>query len=98
MHVSWHTVSNLFYLLRRGRGATRTIEFLHDLVKISTVATVSHADALRAFGYSLNDFEDALQLSAAESCGADILVTRNKADFGHPLNIGLLTPEEFVSL
>ena len=96
MCVSWHTLSNLFYILRRDRGAEKTIEFLRHLLSITTVAPVGHTDAFRAIGFGLNDFEDALQLSAAESCRANVILTRNKADFGNPANIAVLTPEEFA--
>ena len=50
---------------------------------------------VRAAGFGLNDFEDALQLSAAESCQAEVILTRNKADFSNPPKIAVLTPEEF---
>ena len=96
MHISWHTLSNLFYILRRDRGAVETVEFLRHLLGISTVASVGHAAALRAVEFGLNDFEDALQLSAAESCRADVILTRNKTDFGSPPKIAVLTPEEFA--
>jgi predicted nucleic acid-binding protein len=96
LFVSWHTLSNLFYILRRDRGTEKTVEFLRQLLTISTVAPVSHADALRAIGYGLKDFEDALQLSSAEGCKADVILTRNKADFGNPANITVLSPEEFA--
>jgi predicted nucleic acid-binding protein len=95
MFVSWHTLSNLFYILRRDRGAEKTIEFLRHLLSISTVSPVGHADALRAIGRGLNVFEDALQFSAAESCRADVILTRNKSDFGSMPSITVLTPEEF---
>lgn len=95
MRISWHTLSNLFYILRRDRGAAKAVEFLRHLLSISTVAPVAHTDAIRAVGYGLNDFEDALHLSAAESCRADVILTRNKGDFGNPPNIAVLTPEEF---
>jgi len=29
----------------------------------------------------MNEFEDALQIAAAERCGADVIVTRNTTDF-----------------
>ena len=96
MLVAWHTLSNLFYILRRDEGAEKTLGFLRHLLSISTVAPVGHADALRAIEYGLNDFEDALQRSAAEGCRADAILTRNKADFGNPPGIALLTPEEFA--
>ena len=96
--VAWHTLSNLFYILRRDEGPEKTFAFLRHLLTISTVAPVGHADALRAIEYGLNDFEDALQLSAAEGSHADAILTRNKADFGNPPNIAVLTPEEFAPL
>lgn len=96
-YVAWHTLSNLFYILRRDRGVERTAEFLCDLLTKNTVATVGHADVWRAVGYDLTDFEDALQLAAAEACGADVVLTRNGAHFGSPARIRVLTPEEFVA-
>ena len=45
MLIAWHTLSNLFYILRRDRGAEKTVEFLRQLLTISTVATVGHGDA-----------------------------------------------------
>ena len=75
----------------------RPSSVIRHLLSISTVAPVGHADALRAIGYGLTDFEDALQLSAAESCRCEVILTRNKADFGNPANIAVLTPEEFAS-
>jgi len=98
MRVSWHTLSNPFYILRRDCGGEKTVEFIRHLLSISTVAPDGHADALRAVEFGLNDFEDALQLSAAKSCRADVILTRNKADFGNRPNIAVLTPEEFAPL
>lgn len=94
----WHTLSNLFYILRRDRGSQKAVEFLRDLLSVTTVTPVGHADALRAVDLGLNDFEDALQLSAAESCRADVIVSRNKADFGKSPKIPVLAPEEFAPL
>jgi predicted nucleic acid-binding protein len=93
--ISWHTLSNIFYILRRDRGAEKTMEFLRDLLSVAAVVSVGHADALRAIAFQLTDFEDALQLSAAESCRADVILTRNRTDFRNPPGISVLTPEEF---
>ena len=98
MLIAWHSLSNIFYVLRRAHGSEKTFAFLRHLLAISSVAPIGHADALRAIEHGLSDFEDALQLSAAESCRADAILTRNKADFGNPASIALLTPEEFAPL
>ena len=95
--VAWHTQSNLFHILRRQWGVEPTTEFLGDLLTKNTVATVGHTDALRALDYGPTDFEDALQVAAAEAFGATVVLTRNKAHFGTPARIRGLTPEEFVA-
>jgi predicted nucleic acid-binding protein len=96
LSVSWHTLSNIFYILRRDRGRAKAVEFIRQLLTFSNVAPVNHVDALRALDYRLNDFEDALQLSAAEGCRAELILTRNKVDFGASSPIAVLTPEEFA--
>ncbi len=97
LRIAWHTVANLFYILRKDRGGEKTVEFLRDLPAAFEVAPVAHTDALRALASGLRDLEDALQVSAAEACSADVILTRNKADFGTPAGISVLTPEEFSS-
>jgi len=50
---------------------------------------------VKALKSNLKDFEDAIQVSAAEYYEIEIIVTRNKSDF---LNSGLeiLTPKELI--
>jgi predicted nucleic acid-binding protein len=98
VHITWPTFSNLFYILRRDRGVEKAVEFLRELLEVSRVASVGHTEAVRAFEYGLADFEDALQRSAAEACEANVILTRNKSDFGSPSRILLLTPEEFAPI
>jgi len=44
----------------------------------------------------LKDFEDAMQVAAARSCGADVIVTRNLKDYQHaPLSA--LTPKQVLA-
>lgn len=79
--VAWHTLSNVYYILRSQADHDRAIEFLNDLLLWVRVAEVGHADAVRASGYGVRDLEDALQISAAEACSADAILTRNVGDF-----------------
>ena len=44
------------------------------------------------------DFEDALQIVAAERCGADVIVTRNITDFVGKTAVRVVVPEDFVDL
>ncbi len=42
----------------------------------------------------MSDFEDAMQVAAAKSGNADLIVTRNVADYRHAV-IPRITPQEF---
>ena len=94
--IAWHTLSNAFYLVRGHSKSTATaMQFIADLLAWADVAETSKADALWAVHAGLNDFEDALQLSAAISITADIVITRNTTDFKKS-SIPVMTPEEFL--
>lgn len=79
--VAWHTLANLSYLLRARAGGDAVRTFLREVTDFVTVAP-AHTDAFRyAAALGLSDFEDALQVAAAQACGARVIVTRNLADF-----------------
>ena len=59
------------------------------------MAPVSTADAQRTMQLNMKDFEDALQAVAAESCAADMIVTRNIKDFTGKTGIRIVRPEDF---
>ena len=94
--VAWHTLSNVYYILRKQKDHDRAIAFLQDLLHWAQVVAVSHGNAVRAFEYGLGDFEDALQLSAGEACAADVILTRNLADF-RDSPIRACSPDDFIS-
>ena len=49
-----------------------------------------------AAAFPMKDFEDATQVAAARSCGADVIVTRNLKDYPHaPLSA--LTPKQVLA-
>jgi len=79
--MAWHTVSNFYYLVvpRHGRDETRSL--LLDLVRFVEVAATD-TESLRIAGrLPMRDFEDAMQVAAAQVCAADIIATRNTRDF-----------------
>ena len=95
--IAWHTLSNVFYLVRGHSKSSQTaLQFVSDSLTWADVAETGKADALNAVGSGMNDFEDALQVAAALACGADIIVTRNTADFkASPLPV--MTPERCLA-
>lgn len=79
--IAWHTVSNFYYLVAPSRGRENVKKFIVELTRFVDVASTD-ADALRyAASLPMADFEDALQVAAARSAGARLIVTRNTKDF-----------------
>lgn len=79
--MAWHTVANLFYLVRPSRGSEATKEFLRDLTGFVTVAPTGTEDLRYAASLPMADLEDAMQIAAARACGAQYIATRNVKDF-----------------
>lgn len=91
--VAWHTLSNLYYLVRPVSGKDDARAFLGDLVDFVVVSPTDTDDFRYAVELPLGDFEDAMQVAAARACGATSIVTRNVPDFrGSP--IPAVTPDE----
>ena len=74
--VAWHSLTNCAYLLK---GSGRS--FLDKLLKVVRVAPAGDAVARRAMELPIRDLEDAFQVAAAIAWGAELIVTRNLADF-----------------
>ena len=94
--LAWHSVATLAYLIERERNVTMAREVITDLLTWAQVATTGHADALQALQLPMPDFEDALQVCAAQACGADYVITRNLRDFVKS-PVPTLTPEGFLA-
>lgn len=75
--VAWHTLANLYYLLRPVRGQQDARGFLRDLTALVRVAPTDSEAFRYATSLGMADFEDAMQVAAARSCGARFIATRN---------------------
>ncbi len=95
--ISWHTLSNCYYIMRRGRlSHAGTIACLRRALRWADVATAGKGVALRAMDLPMADFEDALQAACAEVEHADVIVTRNTKDFANS-PVPVLTPEDCLA-
>ena len=93
--IAWHGLATIYYLVSKAKSAATAQACVKALLAWAQVADTGHADALRAIGYSMFDFEDALQAAAAEASGASFIITRNGKDFANS-PIPVLTPEDFL--
>ena len=94
--LAWHSVATLAYLIERERSPAVAREVASELLTWGTVATTGHQDAVQALQMPMSDFEDALQVSAAQACRADYIITRNGRDFARS-PLPALSPEEFLA-
>ena len=95
-YVAWHTVSNFYYLVAPSRGDTNARDFIVELTRFVEVASTDTEALHYAVELPMSDFEDAMQVAAARSCGARYIVTRNVKDFTRS-PIPALTPQEALT-
>jgi predicted nucleic acid-binding protein len=94
--VAWHTIANFYYLVAPTRGGRPTRDFVLDLLRFAEAAPASTEALRKATRLQMKDFEDAMQVVAAEACGADVIATRNIRDYARsPLRAA--TPKVLVS-
>ena len=92
-----HTVTNLFYILRKNFSNTKCREIIMDVLTIFKVEKIDGEKIFRALiNENFKDFEDRLQIECAIAIDADYIITRDKNDFAGS-EISCLTPAEFCS-
>ena len=69
-YVAWHSVSNSHYIVAPTRGGLRTRDFIVELTRFMAMVFTNTEDIHYAAELSGADFEDALQVAAARTCGA----------------------------
>ena len=79
--MAWHTASTFYTLVVPRHGRNETRDLLLELSRFVEVAATD-TESLRLAGrIQMRDFEDAMQVAAAQACAADIIATRNTRDF-----------------
>ena len=95
LYMTASTITDLFYIIRKAKGKDVALAFIEDLLQYVDVAAVDKSVIMRALKLGLADFEDAVQVGAAEQAGIDIIITRNESDFENAA-IRALNPGEFL--
>jgi hypothetical protein len=96
-HVAAHTLTTLWYLLAKHRGAAYALGRVSDLLRVVGVALVDREVIQRALVGGFADFEDGVQMAAASAVAADYVATRNLIDFSRG-PVPALSPAELVAL
>ncbi len=97
-YVSASAVTDIYYIVRRTlKDAAAARKALKHLFEVVNVAGVSAQDIQRALDMPWDDFEDAVQYSAALSAKLDAVITRDKNGY-RSAQIPVYHPEEFLTL
>ncbi len=80
--VPAHAVTTVHYLVCKERDKATGRRFVADLIRVFRVAAVTETVLKRALDLDFADFEDAVCSAAAEEAGCELVVTRNRKDFG----------------
>lgn len=96
--VAVHTVSTVFYVLKKCLPPDELRDMLYDIfntIDVGSANIQSVQNALMRKDFS--DFEDALQYECALDQDVDCIVTRNRKDFGTS-SVPVYTPKEFLAI
>ena len=97
-YIAFHTLSILWYIIRKQFNEPKTREMVGELCNVVTVVGATQ-DQIKAAIKNTNfkDFEDCLQDECAQAVHADYIVTCNIKDYQHA-KTKTVTPDELLYL
>ncbi|MCL2719120.1 MAG: PIN domain-containing protein [Lachnospiraceae bacterium] len=97
-YIAFHTVPNVYYILRTNFSASQRREMLLELCDIVTVISANHSGVVKAIeNDEFSDLEDCLQDECAKMVRTDYIITRNIDDYKHS-DTKAISPEDFLNL
>lgn len=97
-YISLHSISNIFYILRKRYSAADRRKLLLNILSLLQVASADHESVRNALQREdFSDFEDCLQDECAKQVYADYIVTRNINDFTMS-DVPAVTPEDLLKI
>ncbi len=94
--VSFLTMANTAYVVRRGHTKEELYAFMTDLSAMVRTLSMTENQLTEALQCVETDFEDVLQYVCAKDNDCDVIVTRNARHFRFS-DLIVLTPKEFLS-
>ena len=95
-YIAAHSVTNIFYILRKNFSASKRKKMLVELCEFIEVAGIQKKQVIDALvNEDFDDLEDRLQVECARIVNADYIVTRNITDFSAS-PIPVILPEDFL--
>lgn len=96
LYLSAVSINNIYYILRKFLGHSKTIDVIETLVDITEIIGTNKQDIVQALQNNFSDFEDSIQYSTALQVeDLDAIVTRNIKDYKKS-KIAVMTPAHFL--
>lgn len=96
--IAVHSISNIFYILRKDYSIKERREILSELCSIFDVEGIDKVKLVEALqNENFSDFEDCLQMECAKAYRAEYIVTRNVGDY-KASEIKAVMPKEYIEL
>ena len=96
--IAAHSVSNMFFILRKDFSAEERREVLINLCALFDVEGIDKTKLMAGLqNEDFVDFEDCLQMECAKAYGAEFIVTRNINDY-KTSKVKAILPKDFLGL
>ncbi len=96
--IAAHSISNMFFILRKDYSVKERREVLSNLCSIFDVEGIDKTKLLAGLANKdFSDFEDCLQMECAKAYGAEYIVTRNISDY-EASEVSAIMPKEYLEL
>lgn len=97
-YIALHSVSNIFYILRKRYSAAGRRKLLLNILDLLQITGADHKHVRNALQRGdFSDFEDCLQDECAKQIHADYIVTRNPNDFSTS-DIPAIIPDDLLKV
>ena len=95
-HVAAVTLTTIFYVARKLKGAEKARDAVALVLRAFNVATVDRQTLAAALQMSGEDFEDNVQITCAQAASLEHIITRDPAGFAAS-PIPVVTPREMLA-
>lgn len=96
--IAAHSISNMFYILRKDYDVKDRQEILTNLCTIFDVEGIDKVKLLSGLqNENFSDFEDCLQMECAKAYNAEYIVTRNVDDY-RSSEVKAILPKDYLKL
>jgi predicted nucleic acid-binding protein len=95
-YVAAHSLTTLFYLIKKDRGIADAKALITNLLQFIKVASVDQTTIEQALNLNYPDFDDAVRMMCAVQCKVNCLVTRNIKDY-QPALLPVMQPVDYLA-